>query len=73
MPQIMANTNNENYPINVRTGALAQLGATAAACVKGKKAIVVTDSNVAELYLGKAVQSLKDSGFTVASCTVPAG
>jgi len=69
----MANTNNENYPIHVRTGALAQLGEVAAACVKGKKAIVVTDSNVADLYLGKAVQSLKNSGFSVASCTVPAG
>jgi len=73
MPQIMANTNNGNYPIHVRTGALSQLGEVALACVKGKKAIVVTDSNVAELYLSKAVQSLKDSGFSVASCTVPAG
>ena len=69
----MANTNNENYPIHVRTGALTQLGEVAAACVKGKKAIIVTDSNVAELYLGKAVQSLTESGFSVASCTVPAG
>lgn len=69
----MANTNNENYPIHLRTGALTQLGEVAAACVKGRKAIVVTDSNVAELYLGKEVQSLKESGFTVASCTVPAG
>lgn len=73
MPQIMANTNNENYPIHLRTGALTQLGDVAAACVKGRKAIVVTDSNVAELYLGKAVQSLKESGFSAVSCTVPAG
>lgn len=69
----MANTNNENYPIHVRTGALSQLGEVAAASVKGRKAIIVTDSNVAELYLGKAVQALRDSGFSVASCTVPAG
>jgi len=73
MPQIMANTNNENYPIHIRTGALAQLGEVASSCVKGRKAIVVTDSNVAELYLGKAVQALKESGFSVASCTIPAG
>ena len=69
----MANTNNGNYTIRVRTGALAQLGAMAEACSKGKRVIVVTDENVAVLYLEKAVQSLRRSGFTVASCTVPAG
>lgn len=69
----MANTNNGNYPIHVRTGALSQLGEVAAASVKGRKAIVITDSNVAELYLEKSVKSLKDSGFAVATCTVPAG
>lgn len=73
MPQIMANTNNGNYPIHIRTGALAQLGDIAADCVKGKKVFVVTDSNVAELYLEKAVKSLKASGFSVKSCTIPAG
>ena len=73
MPDIMANTNNGNYTIRVRTGSLAQLGVMADACSKGKKAIIVTDSNVAKLYLEKAVRSLCDSGFTVASCTVPAG
>ena len=73
MPQIMANTNNGNYPIHVRTGALLELGEVAASCVKGRKAIVVTDSRVAELYLNKAIQSLNKSGFTAASCTVPEG
>jgi len=69
----MANTNNENYPIHIRTGALLQLGEIAAATVKGKKAIIITDTNVAELYLEKAVASLKAAGFSVSSCAVPAG
>lgn len=73
MPQIMANTNNGNYPIYLRTGALSELGTIARECVKGKKAIVVTDSNVAQLYLEKAAESLKSAGFTVATCAVPAG
>jgi 3-dehydroquinate synthase len=73
MPEIMANTNNGNYTIRVRTGSLSQLGSVAAASVKGRKAIVVTDANVAVLYLEKAVISLRDEGFTVATCTVPAG
>ena len=73
MPEIMANTNNGNYPIHIRTGAIAQLGEIAAATVKGRKAFVVTDSHVAELYLAKAVESLRKSGFAVQSCAVPAG
>ncbi len=73
MPQIMANTNNGNYPIHIGSGSLNRLGEIASATVKGRKAFVVTDSNVAALYLEKAVQSLSSAGFTVATCTVPAG
>lgn len=73
MPEIMANTNNGNYPIHIKTGMLSQLGRIAASCVNGRKAFVVTDSNVAGLYLAKAVDSLKSEGFTVATCSVPAG
>ncbi len=73
MPEIMANTNNGKYPIHVRTGSLAKLGDIAAATVKGRKVFVVTDTNVAPLYLGKAIASLKDAGFATYSCTVTAG
>lgn len=73
MPQIMANTNNGNYPIHISSGALSHLGEIAAETVKGRKAFVVTDSNVAALYLEKAVLSLKTAGFNVYTCTVPAG
>lgn len=73
MPEIMANTNNGNYPIHIKAGILSQLGKIAASCVNGKKAFVVTDSNVAKLYLGKAADSLKKEGFSVSTCTVPAG
>lgn len=73
MPEIMANTNTGNYPILIRTGELARLGDLAASVVKGRKAFVVTDQNVAELYLETAVTSLKKAGFQIASCTIPAG
>ena len=73
MPEIMANTNNGKYPIHVRTGSLAKLGDIAAATVKGRKVFVVTDTNVAPLYLGTAIASLKDAGFATYSCTVTAG
>lgn len=73
MPEIMANTNNGNYPIHIKTGMLSKLGRIASSCVGGRKAFVVTDTNVAVLYLAKAVESLKSEGFTVATCSVPAG
>lgn len=73
MPEIMANTNNGNYPIHIKTGMLSKLGRIASSCVNGRKAFVVTDTNVAVLYLAKAVESLKSEGFTVATCSVPAG
>ncbi len=73
MPEIMANTNNGNYPIRIQNGVLSRLGEISEGIVRGRRAIVVTDANVAELYLGKAVESLKAAGFTTSSCTVPAG
>jgi len=73
MPDIMANTNNGNYPISIRSGKLSRLGEIAASCVKGRKAFIVTDTNVAPLYLGRAVEALRGAGFSVASCSVPAG
>ncbi|MBN1891636.1 MAG: 3-dehydroquinate synthase [Clostridiales bacterium] len=73
MPDIMANTNNGNYPIYIQSGKLDCLGEVSASCVKGRKSFVVTDSNVAPLYLERAVASLRKTGFSVATCTVPAG
>mgnify|MGYP000852010430 FL=1 len=73
MPEIMANTNNGNYPIHIKTGILRKLGQIVSASIKGKKAFVVTDENVASLYLSEAVKSLESSGLKVFSCTVPAG
>jgi 3-dehydroquinate synthase len=73
MPDLMANTNNGNYPIHIQSGSLDRLGEVAISCVKGRKAFIVTDSNVAPLYLGRATESLRGAGFVVATCTVPAG
>ncbi|MDD3959536.1 MAG: 3-dehydroquinate synthase [Oscillospiraceae bacterium] len=73
MPEIMANTNNGNYPILIQSGKLDRLGEVAASCVKGRKAFIVTDENVAPLYLGRATESLRKENFSVATCSVPAG
>ena len=50
MPEIMANTNHGKYPILIRTGAIAQLGEVAAKTVRSRKAFIVTDDIVEELY-----------------------
>lgn len=54
-------------------GLLDGLGAYAKEVVRGKKCMVVTDSNVAPLFLGRAVSSLKEAGFEVSSFSFPAG
>lgn len=61
------------YPVIVRAGAVRGLGALAAERVKGRTALVVTDSNVAPLHLPAVVSSLQSVGFAVSEHIVPAG
>lgn len=60
------------YDVLIGRGILSQLGALLSPA-DGSAAFVVTDENVAPLYLGQAVKSLKASGFSVGSISVPAG
>lgn len=67
---------NVDKPYNVYVGAglldkvgeicTSQLGAV-------EKILVVTDSNVAPLYLQKVINNLKESGYNVFSMSIPAG
>lgn len=72
MKTIHVNTSNA-YDVHIRRGLLDQLGSLAKEVVRGRKCMVVTDSNVAPLFLGRAVASLKDAGFEVSSFSFPAG
>lgn len=60
------------YSVHIGKGLLARLGEFLSPA-DGAAAFVVTDENVAPLYLGTAVQSLKGAGFSVSSLSVPAG
>ena len=70
---IIVRTQGGSYPVLVRAGSMADLGSVAAERVRGRSALVVTDSNVAPLHLAVALASLDAAGFRTASHVVPAG
>ena len=57
----------------VGRGLLQDLGTIAAGAVKGRNAVVVSDSNVGNYHLEPALQSLRAAGFQAESICVPAG
>ena len=62
-----------SYEVKVGRGLLDTLGAEAAALLKGRTAAIVSDSNVAPLYLDRTKASLEQAGFQVCSFVFPAG
>ena len=47
MAEIIARTSSKDYPITIRSGLLDQIGEKVAATGGAKKAMVITDTNVA--------------------------
>lgn len=71
--ELTVNT-SKRYTIRIERGALDQLGAYCASLfAPGKKAVVITDTHVAPLYLERISTSLRNAGFDVTSCAFPAG
>ena len=66
-------TASKEYNVIIGSGILSSLGQHIASVKKVCKAAVICDSNVAPLYLEKAVASLAETGFHVVSYTFPAG
>ncbi|AHG47119.1 3-dehydroquinate synthase [Rhizobium leguminosarum bv. trifolii CB782] len=61
------------YDILIGPGLIARAGAEIASRLKGRKAAVITDENVAPLYLDALVASLDASGIASAAVVLPAG
>jgi len=61
------------YDILIGPGLIARAGAEIATRLKGRKAAVVTDENVAPLYLKALVASLDEAGIASAEVVLPAG
>ena len=64
---------SKQYDVLIGRGLLDQLGDHARRVLRGNHVAVVTDSNVAPLYLGRAYASLKQAGFEVSTFSFPAG
>lgn len=64
---------SHDYDILIGSGLLPSLGQEAVKCVWGRKACVVSESNVYPLHGAAAEQSLKAAGFEVVSYVFPAG
>ncbi len=73
MPELIASTASGDYPILIIKGGLARLGALAAELSVGRRAFIVSDSNVFPLYYATVAQSLAAAGFTVSGYAIPAG
>ncbi|EJT03641.1 3-dehydroquinate synthase [Rhizobium sp. CCGE 510] len=61
------------YDILIGPGLIARAGAEIAFRLKGRKAAVITDENVAPLYLKAFVASLDQAGIASAEVVLPAG
>ncbi|MBY5443491.1 3-dehydroquinate synthase [Rhizobium leguminosarum] len=61
------------YDILIGPGLIARAGAEIASRLKGRKAAVITDENVAPLYLKALVASLEEAGIASAEVVLPAG
>ena len=71
--QILTTPSGETYPILTGSGLLRQIGTELAAVTKPCRVMLVSDSNVAPLYLDRVKQSLAEAGFTVSTHVVSAG
>ncbi|ACE93026.1 3-dehydroquinate synthase [Rhizobium phaseoli] len=61
------------YDILIGPGLIARAGAEIASRLKGRKAAIITDENVAPLYLDALVASLDAAGIASAAVVLPAG
>ena len=73
MPMITVPLGERTYPIHIGSGLLDCLGAHVVETLGEISVAVVTDDNVAPLYLGRAVKSLEASGLRVCAITLPHG
>jgi len=61
------------YPVVIGPGILAQVGPRLSQCVKGRRVVVITDTNVGPLYGQSVLESLRAAGFEARLLTLPAG
>ncbi|MBM7617171.1 3-dehydroquinate synthase [Weissella uvarum] len=70
---IEVNTKNHPYQVDLEFGGSNQVGQKVAQVWSPRQIVVISDMNVAELYLKPVVKQLRDAGFTVSTAVVAAG
>lgn len=73
MKRLTVSLPSHRYEILIDSGILDALGAQTRKVLKAQKALIVTDENVAPLYLARAVSSLEEAGIKALSLVLPAG
>ncbi len=73
MPMITVPLGQRTYPIHIGAGLLDCLGTHTLEALGEISVAVVTDDNVAPLYLHRAVKSLESAGLRVCTITLPHG
>ncbi len=73
MPMITVPLGERTYPIHIGSGLLDCLGAHVLESLGEISVAVVTDDNVAPLYLARAMKSLEAAGLRVCTITLPHG
>lgn len=61
------------YSVSIGNGLLQKIGNAAATLLSGRSVVVVSDTNVAPLYLTSVQEGLETAGFSVHSFVFPAG
>ena len=70
---IVSLPSERDYPVRIGAGILDELGTSVLKQGSFTQALVITDSNVAPLYLARAKASLLQTGLKVSDIQVPAG
>src|SRR5215213_2483763 len=69
---VAVNLSGHAYAVSIEPGLLSQAGAVLRSLSAGGKAFVVTDTNVAPLYLDEVTRTMKADDFAVAAHSIPA-
>ena len=70
---VSVNLGDRAYDILIGTDLLPGLGTRCADVFSARKTLLVTDTHVAAHHLAKAETALREAGFTVTTCILPAG
>ncbi len=73
MIQLLASTRSKEYPVFISAGASREAGNLLSSLGRSGKVVLITDSNVAPLFLGRVETAFTEVGFSVKAIVVDAG